>query len=128
MQGVTKLYIIAAAVLASLLAGFAGAWQVQDWRYGAKEAQRMEVAAEKRRMDAKQIQTAATGYEADKTAIRTEFITITETVERIVREPFYAPDAPACLDADGLRELRSAIDSTAAGVAAPAVPGSSSAR
>lgn len=118
-----SLYIIVAIALASLLGGFGGAWKVQDWRYGAKETARLEAESELRRMDAKRIDTAAVKHEGDKTAIRTEFITITETVERIVREPFYAPDAAACLDDDGLHVLREAISPSPASESEGAVPG-----
>jgi hypothetical protein len=101
-------HLAAALVAGAVAAG--GAWQVQEWRYGAKEADRLEEVARDRMRAEKNIDTAATGHERDKARIRTEFITITETVERIVREPFYlAHDAPACLDADGLRELGAAI-------------------
>lgn len=104
------IYAHAAAALIAAAVAAAGAWQVQEWRYGAKEAERLEEAARDRMRAEKNIDAAAVGNEKDKARIRTEFITITETVERIVREPFYvAADAPACLDAAGLHELATAI-------------------
>jgi hypothetical protein len=119
---VTRLYILIAVLLAGLAAGGGGAWKVQDWRYGAKERERLDAIERDRRFAEKRVDTAATGHESDKAQIRTEFITITETVERIVREPFYAPGAPACLDPDGMRQLRSAIaPASAASQPAPAV-------
>lgn len=99
---------VAALLIGAAVAG-TGAWKVQDWRFGAKEADRMEQAAKEEGIRLQRIDTAAVGHEADKAEIRTEFITITETVERIVREPFYAAGAPACLDPDGLRQLTDAI-------------------
>lgn len=98
---------LAAAAIAALVAG-SGAWKVQDWRYAAKENDRLEQEAKERGIRLQRVDTAASSHEKDKGEIRTEFITITETVERIVREPFYAADAPACLDADGLRQLSDA--------------------
>jgi hypothetical protein len=119
---------LAALLLGAAVAG-AGAWKVQGWRFDAVEKERFEAQAEARRIDAKVIDTAAVGHEADKREIRTEFITITEKVERIVREPFYAADGPACLDIGGLRELADAIaPRAAASEPARAVPGPGAAR
>lgn len=111
---------IAAALIAGAIAA-AGAWQVQDWRYGAKEAERLEAGRRDRLIAEKRVDVAASGHERDKAEIVTEFITITETVERIVRAPFYvAAHAPACLDADGLRELAAAVGGAAAPAGQPA--------
>jgi hypothetical protein len=111
---------VAVALLSAFLAG-AGTWQVQDWRYASKEADRLEQVREDRMRSEKNIDTAAVGHEKDKVQIRTVTKTVTKEVERIVREPFYvATDAPACFDADGLRQLQAAI--------APAQPASEPAR
>lgn len=101
---------VATAVAAALLA-FGCAWQVQDWRYGAREADRQELVREARRGTIKSGDNAAAAHEADKAAIRTEFVTITETVEKIVEKPIYLN---TCLDADGLRLLSAATRSSAA--------------
>jgi hypothetical protein len=115
--------ILAIVALVSAMAAGLGTWRVQDWRYAAKEKERLEQQAEARRIAAKVIDGAATGHEADKAQIRTEFITITKEVERVIQAPHYAADAPACLDADGLRELAVAIGAApAASQPAPAVP------
>lgn len=107
---------VAIALLSAFLAG-AGAWRVQDWRYAAKEADRLELVREDRMRSEKNIDTAAVGHEQDKARIRTVTKVVTKEVERIVREPFYvAADAPACFDADGLRQLQAAL--------APAKPAS----
>jgi len=108
------MYVYVAVALAAALAAGAGTWKVQNWRYSAIEKERLEAAAEKARIDAKRIDTAATGHEADKGAIRTEFVVITQEVERVVQTPFYAA-GQQCFDDDGLRQLRSA-----AGIAQPA--------
>lgn len=116
---------VAAAVLAAMLA-FAGAWQTQEWRYGAKEAQRLEALAEAKRMNERAADAGATSHESDKAAIRTEFRTITKEVRRVVEKPIYRS---VCLDADGLRILERAISGQpAASQPAPAVPKDPAAR
>ncbi len=114
-------YAAAAAVAGAL--AFGSAWRVQDWRYEAREAERLEQAAEKRRMDAKQVDGAAVGHEQFKERERVVYQTITETVDRIVERPVYRN---VCIDADGLRALNDAVRGGPAdpGVAAPAVPAS----
>ena len=116
-------YLLIAAGLALAATAAGGFWAGKEWEQGA-QAQR-DVAAmlkvqQVRRADVKRIDTAAAGHEADKREIRTEFITITETVERVVREPFYAPGAPACLDDGGLRELAAAVTGARAAASQPA--------
>lgn len=114
-----------AAILAALLAG-TGAWQVQAWRYGAREAQRLEAARETERLRARVADQASAGAEADRATIRTEFQTIYSEVEKIVEKPVYRN---VCLDADGLRELNRALGARpAASEPAPAVPGPEPAR
>lgn len=117
-----SLYVMAAVGIAAAVVTAGGTWKVQDWRYGAKETARLEQEAKEQGIRAQRIDTAASGHESDKSSIRTEFITITETVERIVREPFYAAGAPACLDADGLRELQAATGQPPASQPAGTVP------
>lgn len=110
---------VAAALLAGLLA-FAGAWQTQEWRYQAKEAQRLEALAEAKRMNELTADAGASGHESDKAAIKTEFRTITREVRRVVEKPIYRN---VCLDDDGLRILERAISGKpAAGQPAPALP------
>lgn len=111
---------LAAALLAAAVAGF-GTWKVQDWRYTAKESERQEQLAKEQGIRIQRIDTAAAGHEKDKAQIRTEFLTITETVEKIVEKPVYRDGL--CFDDDGLRVLRSAIaPAAAASQPAPAVP------
>jgi len=110
---------VAAALLAAALAG--GAWKTQDWRYAARDKERIEAEAEKRRNDAKVADTAAVGHEQFKERERVVYQTITETVDRIVEKPVYRS---VCLDNDGLRALNDAIRGVAPdpGEPAPAVP------
>ncbi len=128
MFGLNPYVLLAlAAAFASTAAG--SFWAGKEWEQGA-QAQR-DIAAmlkggEQRRTDAKRIDTAATGHEADKREIRTEFVVITQEVERVVKEPFYRDAAaPACLDDDGLRQLTAAITGPRAAASQPAraVPG-----
>lgn len=124
MFGFANPWILLALAAGLAATGAGGFWAGKEWEQGA-EAQRQveakEQADEKRRSDAKQIDTAAAGHEGDKTRIRTEFVTITQTVERIVREPFYAaPDAAACLDPAGLQALTDAIAGPRAAASQPA--------
>lgn len=65
---------------------------------------------------------AATGHEADKAALRTEFLTITQEVERVTERPVYRD---MCFDADGVRLVNAAAGAApAASQPARAVPGS----
>lgn len=48
---------------------------------------------------------AAVGHEADKTNLRTEFLTITQEVERVTERPVYRD---MCFDADGVRIVNAA--------------------
>ena len=98
------LYLMAAIALAAAF----GSWQVQEWRYGAKEADRLAAVARDRMRAEKNIDTAAVGHEADKVRIETEFIVITETVDHVTQTDFYAAGAPACLDDSGLQVLNAA--------------------
>lgn len=96
---------LAAAILAAALAGW-GAWVTQDWRYGAKEAARLESVIEAKRMNEKAADGAATGHEADKAKAKVQFRTIYQEVERVVERPVYRN---VCLDDDGLRIISAAI-------------------
>jgi hypothetical protein len=107
----------------ALAIGAAAGWSVNGWRHAALENERIAAAAEKRRMDAKVIDRAAEGHEQDKVRIQTEFVTITQEVERVIEKPFYVA-SEQCLDDDGLRELNAARrPAAAASQPAPAVPG-----
>lgn len=114
------IYTHAIAALIALVIGASGAWKVQEWHFAANEAARLEHEAEVRRLQARQADTAATGYEADRVQIKTEIQTILQEVERVVEKPIYRD---VCLDADGLRILESATRGGAAtGKPAPALP------
>lgn len=99
---------VAVALLAAFLSG-AGTWKVQDWRYAAKDKERMEAAQEARRMAEKQGDGAAVGHEGDKVKIRKVFQVVNQEVERVVEKPVYRD---ICFDDDGLRLVTSTILAT----------------
>lgn len=114
------LYRTVAVALVAASLGAAGAWRVQGWRFAALERDRLAAEAELRRNNAKAADQAAAGHEADKAAIRTQFVPITQEVERVVEKPVYRAE---CFDADGLRILRAAAsEPAAAGQPAPSLP------
>jgi len=106
--------------IAGLLIAGSSAWLAQDWRYGAKEAERLENAREVERLQDKQAHTASTKFEKERNHVETVFQTITETVDRIVDRPVYRDTV--CYEPDGLRELQRAIAETAAGQPGGTVP------
>ena len=96
----------AGVVLAALLSA-AGAWQVQAWRYTAKDAARIEAQAEQARNDRQAAQVASEGFENDRAKTEIKFRTITREVEKIIDRPVYRDGL--CMDNDGLRILNAAI-------------------
>jgi hypothetical protein len=115
-------YLIALA----FVAGFAGAWQTQEWRAGHHANQRAEKAREDRAFNEKANDTAAVKNEKAKVVIQERFRVITNEVHHVTQSEFYAAGAPACLDPAGVQQLRTAVAATApASVPAPAVPAAS---
>ena len=94
--------------LLSLVLGFCSGWKVHDWKTNS-EARELEVVADDK----------AEKHEQFKEKERVRYVTITKTVDRIVTKPFYLP-SEQCLDDDGLRQLREAIDPSLAASAVPA--------
>jgi len=115
--GVDIRLIITVAVL---VMSFGAGWTVQGWRRDAADKENIEAAQELQRENRRGANTAAAGHEKDREVIRTEFITITETVEKIVEKPVYRN---VCFDDDGMRALRAAIrPGSTASQPGPAVP------
>lgn len=100
------IYTHAIAALIALVIGAGGAWKVQEWHFAANEAARLEHEAEVRRLQARQADTAATGYEADRVQIKTEVQTILQEVERVVEKPVYKN---VCFESEGIDQLKQAI-------------------
>ena len=117
MSGYAKLAIAIALLLAGFMAGVkfhVGITAQRD--RDTQEAQAKETFRRLERGD-----QAAVAHEADKAKIRTEFLTITQEVERVVEKPVYRD---VCFDDDGLRLIGAAISGRAsASEPAPAVPG-----
>lgn len=119
--------IVIALVL--LVTGFGGGVKYHAGVIAQRDLAEQQQAARERGAQIQRIDRAATSHEADKAQIRTEFLTITQEVERVVEKPIYRdrdplrPDAGLCLDDDGLRLVRAAIGSPAApGQPAPTLP------
>lgn len=107
------MYVYAAILIAGLLSGFASGWKVQAWRHDSAALAAQEQARETEKMRRQAVTNAARAYEVDKVRIRTEFVPITQEVERVIEKPVYRN---VCLDDDGMRVLFGAI-SRANGVA-----------
>lgn len=114
------LYTHLASAIAGAAIAFSGAWKVQDWRYGAKEAARLSAAVEAEKARDKASYDAATTFEKGRNRVETVYQTITETVEVIVDRPVYRDTV--CFDPDGLRAIRNAAAETAAPSTGGTVP------
>ncbi len=67
------------------------------------------------------VDAAAVAFESDKAKIRTEYLTITKEIERVVQNPVYRN---VCFDPSGVQLVNAAISPTIpAGEPTPAVPG-----
>ena len=114
------LYTHLAAGIVGLAVGFGGAWNAQNWRYGAIEAKRLSALVEAEKKRDRASYDAATTFEKGRTRVETKFVTITETVEKIVDRPVYRDTV--CFDPDGLQALRDATAETATGKPSGAMP------
>lgn len=113
------LYTHLAAGIVGLAVGFGGAWQTQNWRYGAIEAKRLSALVEAEKKRDRASYDAATTFEKGRTRVETVFQTITETVETIVDRPIYRN---VCFDDSGLQALRDAAAETATGKPSGTMP------
>ena len=122
MFNLLPMWVWAAVCAVAFAAGGTMAWQVQNWRYGAKEAGRLQLVAEQARKNERTADLGTTAHEADRAKLRTQFITVTKVAERVILEkPFYRN---VCMNDDGLRILATAITGQpATGEPAPAVLG-----
>ena len=119
--------IVIALIL--LVAGFGGGVKYHAGVTAQRDLAEQQQAARERGAQIQRIDRAATAHEGDKAQIRTEFLTITQEVERVVEKPIYRdrdpaqPDAGRCLDDDGLRLVRAAVGAAPApSQPAPALP------
>ena len=100
----------ATRTMATLLAGVAfggwAGWQVQDWRHGRQDAQRIERQARDTLRNIERGQQSADTYTTEQTHAEPARKEIVRTVEKIVARPVYRN---VCFDDDGLQQLRAAI-------------------
>lgn len=116
-----------AIALAIFVSGVAGGirWHAGQDAIAANAAH--HAAAKEAAMRTEHVDQAATAHEADKAELRTEFITITKEVARVVEKPVYRDGV--CFDDDGMRVVRSAIAAASApSQPSGALPGSGRAR
>ena len=114
---------LAGGAAVALAVGFAGAWQVQGWRWEAADAQRLRVEQRDRLRQMERADGAAVAHEQHRAGLRQAAQIITREVERVVEVPLYRGE---CLDADGLQLIDRALGATAdPGQPAPAVPAAS---
>lgn len=98
------------ALIAALLSG-SGAWTARGWLCEAKDAERIAAETTVREAVVVQANTAATGHEGDKVKIQTKYVTITETVEKVIENPIYNA---TCFSPDGMRTHSDAVSLTGA--------------
>ena len=98
-------YVITAIAAAAIAA--AGTWNVQSWRYAAKDKARLEqIKKDEVKIETTIVAPAAEKFEVAKAKIDTKYITITQTVEKIIDRPVYKN---ICIDADGVNAINSGI-------------------
>ncbi|MBS3998466.1 MAG: hypothetical protein KGZ67_14230 [Hydrogenophaga sp.] len=107
-------------LLIGLAIGATAGWQVQGWRQGRIDAQRIERQARDTLRNIERGQQAADTYTQEQAHVQPTRQQITRTVERIVTRDVYRN---VCFDDGGMRELRAAIATGApSGGAAEALP------
>lgn len=103
-------YTHAIAAIAGAAFAAAAAWQVQDWRFDAKEKQRIEQEAKDLHRMTERAGRASAAFETKRAANEVRYRTVTVTLEKIVERPVYLSQ---CLDADGLSAINAQIDRSA---------------
>ena len=106
------IWIKLALTAAIFLAGLASGVKIHAGLTAQRDLATLQAGAKEQARRVDKIDVAATGHEADKAHIRTQFKTIIKEVDRVVQNPVYLH---VCFDDDGLRAARAAI-----GPAAPA--------
>jgi hypothetical protein len=102
-------YIFLGAVILAFAAGGTASWNVQAWRYKAKEAEAIEIAAENAKFNRQSANKASTSFEVKRAQNEERIRTIEVEVEKIVDRPVYVT---SCIDPDGLRILNEEINRT----------------
>ena len=115
-MGLTQILIYAVI----FVAGAAGGVKFHAGLIAQRDLEAEHAASKVAAKRADRIDVAAVGFEKDKARIRTEFLPITQEVERVVQKTVYSN---VCFDDDGLRVINAAIHpAAAASQPAPAVP------
>lgn len=94
------MYTYVVAWLLGLFMGITGAWQAQEGRYARKEVARLEFEREARKMREKAMYEASSGFEKDRTKIRTQYLYEVKTITEYIDRPVYKN---VCIDEDGLK-------------------------
>lgn len=109
---------IAIALISAVLSGF-GTWEVQGWRYAAKEKERIQQEQKDALRRAEHVDVAAVAHEKDKVRIQTKYVQVVKEVPHEVQKPVYRN---VCVGPDGVRNINDLIDTYDAGQPAAAVP------
>lgn len=104
------IYTHVAALLVGLAVGGTGAWQVQAWRADSAALKRVEQSKSDFLRREKAAYLPSVAHEQFKEKERVAYVSITETVERLVDRPVYRN---ICLDADGVRAYNAAARGSA---------------
>ena len=113
------MYVYVFVALASAAVASVGTWQVQNWRYGSIERDRLEMQAKDQFRRAERVDIAAAGHEKDKVRIETRYRTVTKEIVHEVEKPVYRN---VCISPDGVRNINDLIDFEPAGEPEGAVP------
>lgn len=95
----------------AFVAGGAAAWKVQDWRADSEELGRGKAAEVIYITRAAAVDSGASAVVQFIEKERIKYVYVNKTVREVVKTPFYAADAPLCLDDAGLRALATTRES-----------------
>lgn len=109
---------LATGLIAAAFAA-AGTWQIQNWRFDAKEKARLEQQRKDEFRRKEIADRAAAGHEKDKVRIETKYVRILKEVPREVDKVVYRN---VCVSPDGVRNINELIDTYDPGQPAPTMP------
>lgn len=107
------------AYVAVAVISAAASWQVQNWRFDARERDRLEVEAKELARKNERVDQAAVRHETDKTRIETKYIQVLKEVPREVEKVVYRN---VCVSPDGVRNVNDLIDTYGASEPANGLP------
>jgi len=97
-------------LVVAMAVSFASAWIAQNWRYAAKEAERLEAQREHERANALAADKASEAHEEAKAEIKTQIQVVYRDAEKIIERPVYRN---VCFDDAGLQLIARAIGNPA---------------